>query len=268
MWSILAKLGDAIYWRAYLQREIRRCTRNGITVPRWLARRALRRPNVAEDLINFLRFLRPDQPLCLFDVGANRGEWSADFLALFPRTEVIAVEPIPSTFLRLRQRFEQDARVRLVNAALSDRRETVTLRIGDDDTLASLYDYAPPFAAARGQTVDRSSVSVEALRLDDLPLDGLEGRTGVLKIDVQGHEAAVLAGGPGMLTKIDVAIVELCFGEEYAGVEPSFSACSSLLAAAGLYPAIFQEYGRYVAPYPIERDVIFVRRHLLERIVG
>lgn len=142
------------------------------------------------------------------------------------------------------------------------------MRVGADDTLASLHDYAAPFAGIRGEDGrERETVTVPALRLDDLPLDGMEGRTGVLKVDVQGHEATALAGGPALLARIDVAIVELSFVEEYAGVEPSFGACAGLLAAAGLHPAIFQEYGRHIMPHAVERDVIFVRGHLLERII-
>lgn len=268
IWDFLVKYSDAVLWRAHLFREIERCRRQGISVPRWLARRVLRSPSAAEDLVNFLRFLHPDDPVLLIDAGANRGEWAADFLTLFPNTRVVAVEPVPDTFERLRQRFHGDPRVHPINAALSDRRESVTLRLGADDTLASLHDYALPFAEARNQTDDRVAVTVESLLLDDLPVAGLENRTTVLKIDVQGHEAAVLAGGPELLARVNIAIVELCFAEEYEGMEPSFAVCAAQLAAAGLYPAIFQEYGRWVIPYAIERDVIFVRRPLLARLIG
>ncbi len=281
MLKTLAAVGNAVHQRARLLLELRRCAGAGIAVPGWLTRRALRRPTAAEDLVDFLRFLRPDQPLFLVDAGANRGDWAADFLALFPDSAVLAVEPVPATFERLSRRFAGDARVRPVNAALSDRAGPVVMRVGAEDTLASLHDYAAPFAGFRGQgggqdeagEDGRTAVTVPALRLDDLlpeglPADWTDGRTGVLKVDVQGHEAAALAGAPALLARIDVAIVELSFVEEYAGVEPSFGACAGLLAAAGLHPAIFQEYGRHIMPHAVERDVIFVRRHLLERIIG
>lgn len=268
IWDFLVKYSDAVLWRAHLYREIERSRRQGTAVPGWLARRTLRSPSAAEDLVNFLRFLRPSDPVLLIDAGANRGEWAADFLALFPDTQVVAVEPVPDTFERLRRRFHGDPRVHPINAALSDRRESVTLRLGADDTLASLYDYSTPFAEARNQTGDRTAVTVEALRLDDLPVAGSENRTTVLKVDVQGHEAAVLAGGSKLLARVDIAIVELSFVEEYEGVEPSFAICAARMAAAGLYPAIFQEYGRWIIPYAVERDVIFVRRPLLARLIG
>lgn len=273
----LAAVGNAVHQRARLLLELRRCAGDGVAVPGWLVRRAARRPTAAEDLVDFLRFLRPEQPLFLVDAGANRGDWAADFLALFPDTAVLAVEPVPATFERLSRRFAGDPRVRPVNAALSDRAGPVVMRVGVEDTLASLHDYAAPFAGFRGQggaeEDGRTAVTVPALRLDDLLSEGpspgwTDGRTGVLKVDVQGHEAAALAGAPALLARIDVAIVELSFVEEYAGVEPSFGACAGLLAAAGLHPAIFQEYGRHIMPHAVERDVIFVRRHLLERIIG
>jgi hypothetical protein len=68
--------------RLFLIRELLRAQSQGIVVPRWLFRQALLRPGATEDLVNFLRFIRPDGQLRLIDVGANTGLWSAEFLRL------------------------------------------------------------------------------------------------------------------------------------------------------------------------------------------
>lgn len=266
MWRFLVKYGDAVCRRAQLLHSLGVCARRGARIPSWLWRRALLAPSAAEDLVDFLRFLDPAQPVFLLDVGANRGEWSADFIAVYPDTLALALEPGPKAFDLLSRRFGGDKRFRLLNAAASDDGAPLILRIGADDRLAGAYDYAPEYAGLRDGDGPREETAVSSTRLDDLTLDGAEGRFCVLKIDVQGHEVAVLRGAKRLLERVDAAIIELCFGEEYQDVEPSFAACAALMAEAGLYPAIFQEWGRHAMAYPVERDVIFVRRSLLKKI--
>jgi len=42
---------------------------------------------------------------------------------------------------------------------------------------------------------------------------------------------------------VDVAIIECSFANEYEGIPPSFASVTQKLAAAGLYPVIFQDTG-------------------------
>ena len=40
-----------------------------------------------------------------------------------------------------------------------------------------------------------------------------------------------------------------------------------LMQCANLYPIIFQDYGRRISDYTFERDVLFVRRELLSKVL-
>ena len=64
----------------------------------------------------------------------------------------------------------------------------------------------------------------------------------------------------------DAVLLECTFADEYEGKEPSFSPCCSLLRECGLYPIVFQDYGRALSNYAFERDVLFVKRELLGKI--
>jgi len=65
-----------------------------------------------------------------------------------------------------------------------------------------------------------------------------------------------------------LALCELSFTTEYQDLDPSFSLATKLFHDSGLFPIIFQDYGRTLSPYSWERDVIFVKKELLNNIWG
>lgn len=128
-----------------------------------------------------LHLLRPGDHFV--DVGANVGSYTI-LAAGAVRARVTAVEPIPETFAKLERNVSLNALGTLVSChrmGLSDSegnlRFTSTL-----DTVNHVV--------ADGES--GSGIDVPVMRLDEL----VAGRAPVLmKIDVEGHELAVLRGG-------------------------------------------------------------------------
>ena len=87
-----------------------------------------------------------------------------------------------------------------------------------------------------------------------------------MKVDVQGHELPVLQGGLRSLARVDIAIIESSFANDYADLEPSFGEVTGLLTKHGLFPIIFLDYGRTLGPYAWQRDCIFVKSQYLPNI--
>ena len=52
-------------------------------MPAYLASRIMRRPADAEDRVHLLRFIGPEEPVFLVDLGAHIGNFTADFLACY-----------------------------------------------------------------------------------------------------------------------------------------------------------------------------------------
>ena len=88
----------------------------------------------------------------------------------------------------------------------------------------------------------------------------------VLKIDVQGHEVEALLGAGQTLQDTDVMLAEVSFVNEYKDRAPSFSHVCELARKANLYPIAFQDYMQSIFTYAIERDVLFVKRKLLDKV--
>jgi FkbM family methyltransferase len=123
------------------------------------------------------------------DIGANRGIYCFH-MAKFS-SKVVAFEPNPVIFKLLARRMPRSVEVR--NHALSDVSGTAILRVPTYRGCATiepaneLYGLGPV-----------STQQVDARRLDDL---SLPGPIGFIKIDVEGHELAVLRGGQSSLQR-------------------------------------------------------------------
>ncbi len=147
----------------------------------------------------------------LFDVGANKGEFSRRILdAWQERTfQLFVFEPSRKTFSLLQEALPKAPSVHLVNMGLGERPDTVELYTDRDGSgLASVY--------ARDLShrhIDFSKhETVELTTLDMFCEQNAIASIDFLKLDVEGHELAVLRGGKKMFDAGDVRIVQFEFG--------------------------------------------------------
>ena len=132
------------------------------------------------DMAFLLHLLRPDD--LFVDVGANIGSYSILASAVCG-AGAIAIEPDPGTMAALKRNIElngQVERVERVQAALGAVKGTGRFTIGRD-TMNQIADQE-----------DEASQEVELLTLDEVV--GQKDPT-LIKMDVEGYEAEVVAGG-------------------------------------------------------------------------
>jgi FkbM family methyltransferase len=124
----------------------------------------------------------------VFDVGANRGDWTREALMSLPNACLHSFEPIPETFAQLESHFGGNVRVHLNNTALSNQSKTLRMWVDDrDETMSMSSATASPSGGSR-------EVFVACTTGDDyVNLQGID-HIDVLKIDVEGHEMEVLQG--------------------------------------------------------------------------
>jgi len=149
-------------------------------------------------LLEFLCSLDKDA----IDVGANDGSY-VHYLRRHAR-RVIAFEPMPSLADTLRVKFRHGVDIRSI--ALSDRAGTVELHmpVVDGVTVTGCSTVSPTASATYP---DHRAIEVPMATLDSV----YDGQVGFIKIDVEGHEQAVLDGAvqtirrcrPRLLVEID-----------------------------------------------------------------
>jgi FkbM family methyltransferase len=120
-----------------------------------------------------------------FDIGAHIGDKTKEFLVA-GASKVIAVEPTPDLFQIV------DPRVILVQKAVSNKQGRAKFRLSSHTTISSLEEkwhtqgrFAPLFS-------DSKIIIVETVTLNSLVDE--YGLPDFCKIDVEGHEYAVLEG--------------------------------------------------------------------------
>jgi FkbM family methyltransferase len=172
----------------------------------------IRRPHESD--FRALPLLNLGNSPLLVDVGGNIGQSVLSLYTIFPAARVLSFEPNPAVFHKLRRLTRKFPRLTVVPNGLSDQTGEAELFVpaynGNALTGLASFDYE----SAKGWlTADRillfdpmrltvSSERVPLGRLDDW---GLE--PDFIKIDVQGLEFQVLAGGLETIRKYRPAIM-------------------------------------------------------------
>jgi FkbM family methyltransferase len=153
------------------------------------------------------------------DVGANVGQFALLARAAFPGAALHCFEPLPDWFAELERRLGAAPGVTLHRMALGDRAGTARMTRNPYSPSSSLLEMAPRHVQAFPFTGGGEVLSVPLSTLDAAIEDGgVALATPLLvKIDVQGAEDRVIAGGRGTLGRAAVVIVETSFEPLYEG---------------------------------------------------
>jgi FkbM family methyltransferase len=191
---------------------------------------------VGFDLIaDISRIRRLDSIAVVFDIGANVGDWTMQYLRHAPAATFFCFEPTGRTFDTLAHRMGSIARVRAIRQA-----------VGAAKGLAPLYHHGKsvqhslvaPAAAADGIETEE----VEVVTVDDFAeINGID-HIDLLKTDTEGFDEQVLAGAGGMLARrqIDFVLAEVNFATGDAR-HSSFAGVTGYLGDRGYQPIGFYD---------------------------
>lgn len=155
--------------------------------------------------------LRHILPLCaggvVFDVGANVGTWSSFVLSVQPLLSIHLFEPSLITYERCAQRAWPPS-VQLNNLGLGECNETLQLNIVNATSgMNSLY---------RRHGVEGAEASaneaISITTLDEYCEEHGIDRIHFMKVDVEGHELAVLRGAMRMLKDRRIDMIQFEYG--------------------------------------------------------
>lgn len=152
-----------------------------------------------EDMAFVLHFVRPSD--LLLDIGANVGVYSV-LAGAVCGARAIAVEPVPSTFARL----STNLRVNGIDSCVDARNVGVASKAGTL-TFTSTNDTVNRVVVGTDAATD-GTVVVDVTTVDAL---AAAERPALVKIDVEGFETEVLAGGEATFSapEVEAIVIEL-----------------------------------------------------------
>jgi FkbM family methyltransferase len=143
-------------------------------------------------------------PRGIIDVGANRGDWTRMALSIFPKTPVLMIEPQDEMEVSLSELTRTVPNCQFVKAGAGREPGELVQTIWEDSFGSS---FLPPVNAdllRAGKQRKTRIVTLDNLLADTYP----QFVPDLVKLDVQGFEFEVLAGGESLFGRTEVFILE------------------------------------------------------------
>jgi FkbM family methyltransferase len=138
-------------------------------------------------------------PATILDLGANIGLSAIYFARCYPESRIACVEPMPGNLKLLVRNLKENAvDAEVIAAAIDAKDGVVAMEHGAAD-----YGHKIAMATPSGVSLEVASVSVSSI-LRRLGWD----RISLLKVDIEGHEAALFARDCDWLEQVDAMCIE------------------------------------------------------------
>lgn len=155
---------------------------------------------------------------CVLDVGANVGQFGRQLRRAGFDGRIHSVEPLTDAFAQLRRHSARDAAWTVQRAAVSDATGTVRMNVAGNSVSSSVLPMLARHVAAAPQARYVRTEDVPATTVDAIVAErGLRPERTLLKIDVQGYEANVLAGAQDTLGHFAAIRTEMTLAPLYDG---------------------------------------------------
>ena len=143
-------------------------------------------------------------PATVIDVGAALGSFSRTCHAIFPEAQYLLVEPLQEYIPSLTKVIKDIPRASYAIAAATAEEQVININVHHDLVGSSLYQ-----EVEEGSDVNGVQREVRSITLDRLVIEQKALPPYLIKIDVQGAELDVLAGGLTVLSGADWVLLEV-----------------------------------------------------------
>jgi len=129
----------------------------------------------------------------IFDIGANRGLFTDKCLNNYPNIKIILIEPNPSLFNFLREKYKTNTNIIVLNYIVSQNfDEVIDFHISNADTISTASKDWINSSRFTNHYKWNQTIQVLSTNLDKLIND--YGEPNLIKIDVEGYEYEVISG--------------------------------------------------------------------------
>jgi FkbM family methyltransferase len=201
----------------------------------------------------------------IIDVGSNEGQFINSINGILPNRKIFAFEPIKSVFEKMVANTK-GLNVKAFNMALSDQNGTAEINVSKNFESSSLLKMQAIHKKVYPESEYVRKETIQTGRLDDvININDLTGNT-LLKIDVQGYENKVIAGGKKVIDDVAAVIIEFSYEPIYEG-QWLFDETHKYFTTNGFrFIGMASQVSNKVIGIPLYGDAIFVREDLAKLI--
>jgi FkbM family methyltransferase len=196
----------------------------------------------------------------ILDIGANDGYWSTEMRALFPKAQIYAFEPLQDCFNRSKERFVNDKKFHIFQVGLGDTEMEAPIERSSFHPSSSMLRMSALHKELYPKSADSNRETITLRRLDSFEKEITLEPDVLIKMDVQGFEDKVIAGGQNIIRKASVVIIETAFMPLYEA-QPLFGDIHDLMRGLGFsYRGNCGEHFSSKTGERIYEDSVFVRQ--------
>lgn len=198
------------------------------------------------------------QPEVVFDVGANRGQWSLELLNHLQAAKIYCFEPVEGEYNILLEHAAKHENIEAHQLALSDFVGDSIIWLGNNNTNSSLIK----------TNKDQTHQAIHCTTIEEFCRIKAIQHICLLKIDTEGYELQVLKGAESLLSshQIDLVFAEVGLHSKYVKLV-LFDEIRRAMEAHNYY--LFGIYDQQVSwdgkPYVAYANACFISGTLADR---
>jgi len=189
----------------------------------------------------------------IIDIGANTGQFAAHIHKIIPDAMLYTFEPLQDCYEELVKNLTGVMQFKAFNLALGNESGTTEIHRSEYSQSSSLLPMAKLHKESFPFTENETIQTIKVAKLDEIANEMQLHKPLMIKIDVQGFEDKVIAGGLQTISLADIIIVEMSIEPLYEG-QSLFPDIHKTLTEQG-----FQYRGNYEQLYnPIDGRILQV----------
>ncbi|MDZ7957617.1 MAG: FkbM family methyltransferase [Aulosira sp. DedQUE10] len=197
----------------------------------------------------------------VIDIGANIGQFAISINAVLPKAQIYSFEPIPDCFNQLKASMVGIKNFTAFNLGIGDQTGDLVFQYNTYSESSSFLQMAHLHKTAFPETSDSHPINVKIEKLDVVAQQILLTEPLLIKIDVQGYEDKVLAGGESTIKRAKLIIIETSFTSLYKD-QPLFEDIYSQLKKFGfVYAGTFDQLYNPLNGKILQADSIFIKNN-------
>jgi FkbM family methyltransferase len=208
---------------------------------------------------NRFKWIRNLNIRTVLDVGANTGQFAGEIHAILPEAAIYSFEPLRQCYELLVEKMSHVPKFRAFDFALGSEASEMEMHRSEFTTSSSILRMNELHKQAFPFTNKDVIEKVVIKRLDDVTgaLDLAENI--LIKIDVQGFEDKVIAGGLNTIQRAKLLIIELSFESLYDG-QPLFDTIYQTMKQVGFeYHGNFGQLLNPIDGNILQADGLFIK---------